>query len=893
MKPSTVSMQAETGQHDMDSEHLEVLGGVLSKRLDDWIAAKAASGVETRWKEDLNQYNGRDSGSGTMDVAQLAAGMGQPGSAGQTATRSTVFVNITRPKTAAAEARLANMLCPTDDRNFSIRPTPSPSLSSILKDEMAAAMPIMIGSSPAFGQSLGVNMTPTAAPVGGDTAFSGLQPTMPGTPMEAMAPMAGMDQASLQGGGMQPMGQVQQGGSGGAPPAPAPLQLSPMAQAAQELLKEAMDKAKAMETEIDDLLVEADWNAQVRSMLHDCAQLGTGVLKGPVVIKKTNKVWAQTEDPSVWALKAETVTTVETRRVSPWYVWPDPACGEDVHAGSGVFELVPTSEKQLRELAKQPGYIKQNIQKVLEQSPRTPKVTGIRDMDDPAKADVRLYEVFEYWGELSPRDLRACGCDIEDSSMASLSGGIVMVNGTVIKGFLHPLEGGALPYDFMQWEKADNSPWGFGVPYLCRAPQRVLNGAWRQIMDNASLAVGPNVIVKRGVVEPANGRWELTGRKVWYCTDASIPVTEAFTTFEMPAHIEEFQAIIELALRFIDEETGVPQIMAGGEPQNVETLGGMTMLMNSANVVLTRLAKQFDDSIIRRHIRRYYDYLMEHSPKMEIKGDFQVEPRGSTALLVKDQQAQALLALGNFQGSPLIAPIVHWNKWFSQVLKLQHIDPLEIMKTESEIAADAEKAAQNPQPDPNAARAQATIEAAKIKAQADIERTQIETQGEQAYIGLQEQQQQLAHQARLTELQMKHDLAMVEYANKHQLTIEEVKADLAKVAMVEDTKRQTAAMKVKADEESDLRKMDTQLRMKEADMVQGDRHKAIDADQADRHKGADLAHQQKQHEDSTSHQQKVNEDTMSFQKKQHTDQTALAKQQAKQQASAKNKPKGK
>lgn len=45
----------------------------------------------------------------------------------------------------------------------------------------------------------------------------------------------------------------------------------------------------------------------------------------------------------------------------------------------------------------------------------------------------------------------------------------MIVNKTVSKGYLNPIETGGLPYDVMVWGKADGSCWGYGMPYLTRS----------------------------------------------------------------------------------------------------------------------------------------------------------------------------------------------------------------------------------------------------------------------------------------------------------------------------------------------------------------------------------------------------------------------------------------
>ena len=120
---------------------------------------------------------------------------------------SEVFVNITRNKTNAAEARLQDMLFPTDDRNFSIQATPVPELDYISKQ----------------------------------------------TPM-------------------------------------APDEEEPIAEA-KRIKSLANESALAMQEVIDDQLLESRYHVKARDIIHDACQLGTAVIKGPIIIGRTKKRW--------------------------------------------------------------------------------------------------------------------------------------------------------------------------------------------------------------------------------------------------------------------------------------------------------------------------------------------------------------------------------------------------------------------------------------------------------------------------------------------------------------------------------------------------------------------------------------------------------------------------
>ncbi len=56
-------------------------------------------------------------------------------------------------------------------------------------------------------------------------------------------------------------------------------------------MKKAKESMKLMETEIDDQFVECAYNAENRKLIKAACRLGTGILKGPNVVKKIRKAY--------------------------------------------------------------------------------------------------------------------------------------------------------------------------------------------------------------------------------------------------------------------------------------------------------------------------------------------------------------------------------------------------------------------------------------------------------------------------------------------------------------------------------------------------------------------------------------------------------------------------
>jgi len=718
-----VEVVDEAEQRRKVEERLQAFGYNMAQQRDEWIRLRYSYGVDKRWLEDEDQYNAKDNIAKQASQMMTSVEQGYPVTTqGSKPHRSTVYIGLTRQKTNAAEARLADILLPTDDRNWGIQPTPKPDVMGASRDDRMAA--------------------------DRDT----------GQPM------------------MNPETQE-------------PLSMKDIARAAMQVARE---KAKAMQTEMDDQLVECDYNAEVRKMLHNSARLGTGVLKGPVVTSRTRKAWQPYKDMQgnqIHQIEIVQEMSPASFSVDPRNCWPDPGCGDNVHAGKGLYERERITVRQVRDLAKQPGFMKNQLRKVLEEGPK--KSATFQELKDEDQRDLArdTYEMWTYWGEVDHEDLEAAGVNVGDKDeLRTLSACVVMINSTIVKAYVNPLDGGDIPYDFFVWEKVSDSVWGYGIPYLMRAQQRVLNAAWRQMMDNAGVSSGPQIIVKAGSIQPADKQWQLSARKIWWATDDVDDVRKAFTAVEFNSYQGELANIIKMAMELADQETGVPMITQGEKGAAPDTVGGMQMLMNSANVVLRRIVKQFDDMVTKPHIRRYYDYNMLYNENEEIKGDFTVNARGSSALLVRDIQNQAFLNLLAAGANPVHGVYLDTQKLFEKALQAQHIDPAEVFKSEEELEKIKEQ-----QQQPQAQQADPRIEAAKIRAETDIAKVQAQNQGDMAELQTREKLAQLSYQQRMEELAMQREIEMLKMANVQNLTLEQIKAKLADTAMRERGKKEIYA----------------------------------------------------------------------------------------------------
>jgi hypothetical protein len=242
--------------------------------------------------------------------------------------RSTVYLRLTSRYVDAGVAKLGEILLPADEKAFSFSEMPVPELIAAKDDE-----------SPVVHSDLGVPLTRPLAP--GETPPAGAP---------AMPPSAAVPQAAHLAPSASPR---------------VPLTVKDFA---VEKIEMARKQAKAAETRIYNWMVETQYRAEVRKVIADAARIGVGILKAPTPKSKRVMAITQAKGGGVDLTIKQKIVPAGVW-VDPWNIFPDPACGENIHDGDYVFERDFMSARQVRGLKRLPGYIGAQIDRVLAEGP--------------------------------------------------------------------------------------------------------------------------------------------------------------------------------------------------------------------------------------------------------------------------------------------------------------------------------------------------------------------------------------------------------------------------------------------------------------------------------------------------------------------------------------------
>jgi len=460
-----------------------------------------------------------------------------------------------------------------------------------------------------------------------------------------------------------------------------------LAEEVKEIISIAKGKAKKAEKQIEDWHTESQYHSQVRLVIEDASRVGTGVLKGPYPMVKKTVAYINGE------LQIQEKIVAASTRIDYRNCYPDPACGENIHQGNFFWERDDITTKRVMELADEPDYIPEQIEKVLNEGPQEATKDFRTDSDRPglrAPEETRknMYEIWYYHGLIEREILEAadllCNMADDDSEEDPMNYGedkwisvsLTMINNRVVKITLNSLDTGEFPYDFMVWQRRSGMPWGMGIARQIRPAQRIINGGIRHMMDNAGIAGGPMLFYNDDYIQPAEGSAEVKPWKIWVAGDEWEPgmkVDDYMAFIKTPIYVEELKQIIDLGLKFAEDITGLPMIMQGQTNQRTPTtLGGMQMQNNNASTVLRRVARTFDDMITEPHVRRYYRYLLQNSEDDDMKGDFTIDAQGSSALVERDLQNQSIMSLGQYVMNPAFD--IDPRKWMQEMLKSSKLD---------------------------------------------------------------------------------------------------------------------------------------------------------------------------------------------------------------------------
>lgn len=408
--------------------------------------------------------------------------------------------------------------------------------------------------------------------------------------------------------------------------------------------------AERMEVKMEDQLQEGNWSKAFSEFLDDITTFPSAFIKGPIIRKRPRLKWVPMPDGQ-YTLDQKEELVMEWERVDPFNIYPS-ADASDVNQGD-LIERHKLSRADLQSMIGVEGYSEGAIRAVLELYGKG----GLRDWIyvDMNKAAAegkstmgvqqnpsKLIDALQFWGNVQGQLLIDWGMSVEEvpDPLADYPVEAWIIADWVIKAVINPDPLGRRPYYKASYEEVPGAYWGNSVADLCRDAQDVCNATARALVNNMSIASGPQVVYNIDRLPQGENITQMYPWKVWQVTSDPLAGSAPPMQFFQPSSLSaELMAVFEKFSTLADEYTGIPRYMTGDSPSGGagRTASGMSMLMSNAGKAIKQVVANIDDNVISPVIERLYYYNMRYGTDPDLKGDVYIVARGAVSLIVKEQ----------------------------------------------------------------------------------------------------------------------------------------------------------------------------------------------------------------------------------------------------------------
>lgn len=437
--------------------------------------------------------------------------------------------------------------------------------------------------------------------------------------------------------------------------------LSLMDAAKRANVKKAREEARKAHRRLEDILTEGQFYDALAEFLVDLPIYPFACIKGPVVRMTPSLSWK--DGRAVQQVKPR----MFWQRVSPFDLFFTPGVSRVEDAA--VIERVRYTRADLNALIGLPGYRDDALRAVLDDYSR-----GLVDFIDPTdqqRADAEnrespmlnrsgMIDGIEFHGSVLGAMLRDYGMSEEEVPEPERDYYVQawVIGRYVIKAQLSPSPRKRHPYYITSFEKVPGTPVGNALPAILGDIQDVCNATLRALVNNLSMASGPQVVVDVDQVAENENPDELYPWKRWRVSadpTAAAAGRQPVTFFQPSSNAQELLGVYEKFTQIADELSAIPRYATGSERLGGagRTASGLAMLMGNASKVLQNVAGNIDREVIAPLLQALYDMVMLTDESGVFRGDESIRVRGVAVAVQRETNRQRQLEFLQVTANPI------------------------------------------------------------------------------------------------------------------------------------------------------------------------------------------------------------------------------------------------
>jgi len=439
-----------------------------------------------------------------------------------------------------------------------------------------------------------------------------------------------------------------------------------MEAALDQAKRKAVDQARRAEDKIDQILTEGNYYKAWAEILADVPLFPFGVLKGPTVrmvhvVKWVNGRATPTRVPRLW-----------WERVSPFDIWWTPGVTDVVDAQ--MIERRRLTRADLNDCLDLPGYNTANIRSVLQfygtqgfiwnwDSTDASRAV-LESRENPVQNMSNLLDCLEFHGNVQGTMLLEYGFSSEEvpDELRDYSIEAWLIGPYLIKVQMNPSPRRRHNYYVTSWEKVPGTPVGNGIPDVLSDIQEVCNAALRAVVNNMSIASGPQVVINEDRLSGQENSDELYPWKRWHVTNPTVSGTQepAVNFFQPQSNAQENLGVFNAFYGLADDISAIPRYMSGNSPGGGagRTSSGLAMLMGNASKLLQTVCANLDQDMVSPNLENLFDMILLTDTTGILTGEEEVIPKGVIVAMQKETMRQRQMEFLQITANPIDMQII-------------------------------------------------------------------------------------------------------------------------------------------------------------------------------------------------------------------------------------------
>jgi hypothetical protein len=458
--------------------------------------------------------------------------------------------------------------------------------------------------------------------------------------------------------------------------------------------KKATQQARDSEDKVEQLLRDGGYYHALAEFLVDLPIFVFACIKGPVVKVIPKVTWP----PEGGAALVQQTPILTWNRVSPFDLWWTPGVSDIANAN--MIERLRLSRAEINDLLDLPGYNHDEIRAVLDEYGRgglydnwdmtDAERAVLESRENPAWNRSGLISMMEFNGNVQGRVLQEYGLAVPDE-LRDYNIQAWVIGNHVIKAHLSPSPRQRHPYFITSFEKVPGTPIGNGLSDLLADLQEVANAALRALVNNMSIASGPQVVVNDSRLAPEESGEELYAWKRWHIVDNPLgtnsgdPIKFFMPTSNAQSLIEVFQKFVDIA----DDVSAIPKYVGGQAGGGAgRTASGLAMLMGNASKILQTVSANVDREVVEQSLLQLFDMILLTDTSGLLTGEEEISVQGVNVAIQRETQRQRQLELLQHTNNPVDQKIMGIRGRANLLRAVSYnvgVDGEEIVPTEQDI----------------------------------------------------------------------------------------------------------------------------------------------------------------------------------------------------------------